>query len=336
VNVSRLKGLKGKQDKAKRKQHASGALSALFGVTHNSFNGHSAAWVASKVKLDRGGFIEYAFNEAELLAHVAGVKTSYEDGCTPVVLLDVEETFLGKVSAAAYAKAAVEVQQRIQAENPGKPFYILELMNEPYNLGPKGSNAKDYALICKATYEAFEAAKIPLWPAVGGTMLLVAAHLTYQLKVTETEGGAFSDYTTGHGWIRDFAEAWPEGLTKVNGWTSHPYGEPNTEVSHEGNNEIASAKTQHEQAVLVGFSAVGTNNWWVTEFGYNVGGGGFGGVATAALQASKLLEALEQLEKCHNEGWLTAIMVYADGLTEWGIWERPAAETLKTFAQAHG
>jgi len=308
----------------------------IFGVDGNSSNGHSATWSAAGVKGDRGGFVEYSYSEPELLAHLAGTTASYADGCLPVVLIGVEGQYLGKITPANYAKAFREAVEKVRTENPNRPYYAFEIINEPYDCGPNGSNAADYAAICKATYEAVEAAGIPLWPHAGGVMLLVAAHLTYQKKTSETVGGEFSDYTTGHGWIKDFAEAWPESLTKVNGWTSHPYGKPR-EAAHEGNNGIRSAKVQHENAVACGFNTTGTNNWWVTEFGYNVGGAEekSESVKTNAEQASKLQEALEELQEFHSEGWLKAVFAYADEDGGWTLWGKEAQTVLTTWAAAH-
>lgn len=309
----------------------------IFGVQSNSANGHSATWTAARVRGDRGGNIEYNYNDAELIAHLAGVKASYEQGCLPITLIEVGQMYLANIVPLTYAAKFLEAVVAVRAANPGKPYYVFEIINEPFNCGSNGSNASDYAAICKATYEALETAKVPLWPAAGGVMLLVAAHMTYQKKISEKVGGAFSDWTTGGGWLKDFIEAWPAAKEKVNGWTSHPYGEPNVEASHEGNNEIASAFLQHEQAVLLGYGPTGTNNWWITEFGFGVPPvSGHGAVATEALQASKLKESLEQMLPWHAAGWLTAVNVFADGITEWGIWGKTAQGVLTAFASAHG
>lgn len=315
----------------------SAVTTLLLGIEANSANGHAPTWTAGKIKGDRGEFIEYNYNEAELIAHVEGVKASYTAGCVPITLVEVSQVYLANIVPATYATKFREVVEAVRSKNPGKPYYVFEIINEPYNCGSNGSNASDYALICKAVYEAIEAAAIPLWPTAGGVILLCAAHMTYQKKTSEKVGGAFSDWTTGGGWMKDFLEAWPAGKTKVNGWTSHPYGEPKTEATHEGNNEISSAKLQHEQAVLLGFNATGTNNWWITEFGYGLPPvAGHGAVATEALQASKLKEALEEMLTFRQEGWLKAAIVFADQGAEWGLFGKTGQGVLTAFGAIHG
>lgn len=320
-------------------RHRASVEGLLLGIEENTGNGHAeSVWVPAKIKLDRGSFVEFSYNEGSLLEHVAGgSKLSYEKGTTPIVLLGVSKTYLANIVPATYAKAFREVVEQVKTTNPGKPYYVFEIINEPYFCGEKGSNASDYAAICKATYEEIEAHSIPLWPAAGGVILLCGAHLTYQKKVSEKVLGAFSDYTKGEGWMFDFKTAWPGSTTKVNGWTSHPYGEPGASNS-EGNNNIGSTAVQHENAVSLGFTETGTSNWWVTEVGYRVGGGtGPGEGCTEATQSSKLKEALEQLLGYHNEGWLKAICVFSDGTTEWGIDSpRPAQAMYTAFGEAHG
>src|SRR6185437_8733586 len=336
--MSRITGIPpGKKGKAARKQGKSPGI--LFGVNNNDENGHSAEWVAAKVLGDRGGFVEFTYNEAEFIAHVeGGTNLSYSLGLTPSILIGVANAYLGGINANTYATACVNAITAVRGKNPGKPYYVFELINEPYNCGEKGSNAADYALICKAVYEKVEAAGIPLWPATGGVMLLCAAHLTYQLKTSEKVAGAFSDYTTGGGWMKDFITAWPGAATKVNGWTAHPYGFPKTEPTHEGNNNIRSAKLQRENAFAVGFgNCPGINNWWLTEFGYNIHAGeGIAFVPDAATQAAKLKEALEEVEEFRQEGWCKAAIVFADGTVEWGIDAKPAQKVLEEFAIKHG
>lgn len=315
----------------------SAVTTLLLGIEANSANGHAPIWTAGKIKGDRGEFIEYSYNEAELIAHVEGVKASYTAGCVPVTLVEVSKSYLANIVPATYAAKFREVVEAVRSKNPGKPYYVFEIINEPYNCGEKGSNASDYALICKAVYEAVEGAGIPMWPTAGGVMLLCAAHLTYQKKTSEKVAGEFSDYTTGHGWMKDFLEAWPASKEKVNGWTSHPYGEPKVAASAEGNNNIRSAKLQHEQAVALGFGATGTNNWWITEVGYGLPPvAGFGAVATEALQASKLGEALEEMLTFRTEGWLKAIIVFADQGAEWGLFGKTGQGVLTAFGVAHG
>lgn len=342
--MSRVLGVPpGKQGKGQRKK---GGVSTplVFGIQNSISNGHNAAYAAGtgkKISANRERTITYNEVGAELTEDLAAIKVGYENFTHTSTIIGVNNAFLANVVPATFGTGAREIVEKVMTQNPGQPYYIFELINEPYNDGEKGSNASDYAKLVQAAYEAVEAAKIPLWPAAGGAMLLVAAHMTYQKKTSEKVAGEFSDWTTGHGWMKDLIEAWPGGAAKINGWYSHPYGEPNVAASAEGNNHIASGKLQHDTAVTLGFNSTGTNNWWFTEFGYDVSaGGGFGEGNTIEQQRTKLKQALEQMLPWRAEGWLKGVIVFADGAANWGIWgaaegER-AAKMFKEFAEAHG
>lgn len=324
------------------KGSGSGPVANTFhiGITHNSFAGHSATWAPSKVLYDRGGFLEIEVGEAEAIPHALGaVKLSLEDGLKPILLIEpTEGLVLSKVVVATYAKGVKEIVKAVEEAHPSQVIY--ELINEPYFKGPhEKSNAKDYANLIKAAYEEVESLKLAKMPT-----LLVAGFLTYEEVNAEGVGTkAFSDYTVGRGWLKDIATQWPEGLVKINGFTSHPYGEPKVAATGEGNNNIRAGKLQHEQAVILGFSVAATNNWWFTEFGYYdktqtaTPYTGFGSVVSQAEQASKLKEALEEEQIFAEEGWLKGALYFSDHETEgWNIFGRTAQGTLTTFAGVHG
>lgn len=311
----------------------------IFGVERNSEAGHFATWIGGNVTCDRG--ITNVYNNPGMVSEaVAEVGAALAKGFARVVFqLGCEQKLLSEVSASGYGKALKEVVKALEEAHPGKVVY--ELINEPYFCGPhQKSNASDYAAIIKAAYEEVEALGLPKMPT-----LLVAGFLTYERVNGSGVGlGTFSDYTAGAGWLKDILTAWPTAATKINGFTSHPYGEPKVAATGEGNNNIRAAKLQHEQAVALGYAPAATSNWWITEIGYydkaHESGEkytGFGAVATEAEQSGKLKEALEEVLVFHEEGWCVAVSVFTDHEGEgWNIWGRTAQATLTTFAEAHG
>lgn len=312
----------------------------LFGIYRNRAGGHSATWLANKIRLDRGdtssGSPEIVWNEGTPAQAVTQITNSLAAGLQPFMIINIDDgELLSKVSLSGFSTAAKNIIKAVEEAHPGKTRY--EIVNEPQFKGPQGkSNAKDYANICKATYEAVEAA------GFGHVPMLVTCFETYEIVSSEgVKTGTFSSYTSGGGWMKDFVTAWPEAPKKVNGLVSHNYGAPKVAPSGEGNNNIRSAQLHHETALSLGFVCASLQAHWATEFGYwdeSIGGPQeFGGAANAAAQASKLKEALEEMLKFSEEGWFAGCLYFADNTGEpWGIWGKEAATIYEAFALAHG
>lgn len=310
---------------------ASSAGKLVFGLNSNSSKGHSATWTAANILGDRSDHLDVDYGESPATVSSA-VGTSLADGCTvPLVIINTpESTVLHAINPATYAASVKAIVERVKADHP--TVTTFELINEPPFKGPhRKSNAVDYAAIVKATYEACAG-------LLSTTTLLVAAWATYEI-VTEAgvQTGTFSDIHHEGGWLHDIAHSahGPYLKEHVNGWVSHAYGAASGAANSEGTGGFASASDQHAKAVSEGFNATGTNNWWITEVGFNIGGGGAEGVPTAAAQAAALQTILNTALGYYTQGWLKAIFIYDDGNSGFNIYGREAQTVYTTFATAH-
>jgi hypothetical protein len=312
----------------------------LFGV-NGAFNDH-AYWTGKNVVGDRGGSIVAVWNnttekmEGEGKSSVASFITAVGErltaGLTPVIQIDAE-VYLGKINAKNFGKAAAKLIEETMAAHPTATLW--EIINEPYYSpnGPKGSNAKEYAEICKEVYAYVEAAVTAKTIAVMPS-LSVFTWGSYTKKTSENVEGSVSSPSKGEGWIVDFFAAWPEGKKKVNTYSFHGYGS-NTSQNVYGGQDFGFAAAASAHAILVSQGAVAANNMYVTECGYNretLSGG------TEAIkeeeQAEKTKQILEKAWEYYGEGWLKGVLIYNNSSTGWGIYGKPAGTTLTAYAVA--
>ncbi len=311
----------------------------LFGIDSGGATpdrGHSATWVSHKVIVERGSpFLDFEYTASPMTvsAHVgealaAGI-------LVPLVLINVnDETLLHNVTPATYAEKAAAIIKKVTEEHP--TVTTFELINEPYLKGAKpesggkqypGSNASDYADCVYETYKKVAE------EGITGVTLLVAAYGTYQKVDAEGVGtGEFSEVRNGEGWVADILSTQTSlkegGAHAITGWTSHPYGKP-VDVNSEADYGFLSVITSREAAKL--HKGAGVNNWWITEVGFKIEGS-----ETEALQASQLLEDLEQAQLLGEAGWLKGFIVYADSEEVWNIYGKVAGTTYENFANEHG
>jgi hypothetical protein len=309
------------------KSTVKGRPGLLYGINSNSAQGHSAIWVAHNVLGDRSNHLDVAPTDSPAEVSEA-VATSLADGCQPLVIINTEDAKpLSNVNPSEYASGARAIIQRVVADHP--TVRTFELINEPYFKGPQHkSNASDYANIVAKAYE--EVATLGLQ----GIRLLVAGWGRYELVDGSGEGtGKVSDPEQGGGWIHDMAVQQPGLRQVVNGWTSHPYGAPEGPSEHHEYGMTATAD-QRNDAALAGFNAPGRNDWWITEVGFELGGGA-NGASSEASQAKDILTALSRALAWHGEGWLRGIFIYDDGASGYNIYGRAAGATLARFATEH-
>lgn len=317
-----------------------------FGICNNQAAGHSATWLASRVRYDRSTGVQCGYSEAGAATKmVEGVAKDLEHGVKPIVIIDVgNSTLLSTVSATTYGEKFAEIVLAVEEAHPGVTIY--EVMNEPEGKGPHGrSNAADYAACAKSAYTHVEALglKVPMLVYSGGVYVIVNS----EGKTGAELGGGdtFSDPATGGGWLKDLVTAWPEAVSKVTGLTSHNYGRAGE--NQEYKTGIKSVKEQNRLAKELGFACASTQSWWMTEFGFfdEAIGGAWSlssKAANAAEQASLLKAAVEELVLFAEEGWLAGIVAFTDhetgGSTEkaWSLWGNEAGADYRALAAAHG
>jgi hypothetical protein len=300
----------------------------IYGINSNSAGGHSAIWVAHNVLGDRSNNLDVG-PEANPTEVSEAVATSLADGCRPLVIINTEDSRpLSNVNPSEYASGARAIIQRVVADHP--TVRTFELINEPYFKGPQHkSNASDYANIVAKTYEAVASL------GMRDIKLLVAGWGRYELVNGGGEGtGKLSDPEQGGGWIHDMAVQQPGLRQVVNGWTSHPYGAPEGPSEHHDYGMTATAD-QRNDATLAGFNAAGRDNWWITEVGFELGGGGANSAGSETSQARDILTVLSRALAWHSEGWLRGILIYDDGGSGYNVYGRAAGVTLARFATAH-
>lgn len=317
----------------------------LFGV-NGAYEDH-VYWTENNVKADRGGgklvlvwnnstekFAPEAGTMSELIAAIGERLTA---GITPIVQFDIEDTlYLGKVNAKNFGKAGAVALAEIMAVHSTGVEY--ELVNEPYLRGPKGSNASTYAELCREFYKYCEedvtAKTIPSLPT-----LRVFGWGRYTKKTAEETAGEESKPEYGHGWIADFFATWPEGKTKINGYTCHAYGyvagtNPGLLVYEGRDSGFAMVGSVHAKLVEQGASAA--NNILVSECGFNrTELAGATEAIKEAEQATLTQQILERAWEYYAEGWLRGILLYNNSSTGWGIYGKPAGAVLAAFAAAH-
>ena len=300
----------------------------IYGINSNSAQGHSAIWVAHNVLGDRSNHLDVGATDSPAEVSEA-VATSLADGCQPLVIINTEDSRpLSNVNPSEYASGAKAIVRRVVADHP--TVRTFELINEPYFKGPQHkSNASDYANIVAKTYEEVATLGMP------DIKLLVAGWGRYELVNGSGEGtGKMSDPERGGGWIHDMAVQQPGLRQVVNGWTSHPYGAPEGPGEHHEYGMSATAD-QRNDAALAGFNPAGLGDWWITEVGFELGGGGESGASSEASQAKDILTALSRALVWHSEGWLRGIFIYDDGTSGYNVYGRAAGATLARFATEH-
>jgi hypothetical protein len=312
---------------------AASAAPMVWGVDGGSVdNGHAATYTGANILGGRGfAGLDYEYTTSPATVS-ASVGESLAAGISvPLVIIETPyETQLSSINPVTYATDATAIIKRVVTDHPS--VKVFELINEPNERGvkfgsSKGSNAADYAVIVKDTYETVKA------EGIAGVTLLAFAHGTYA-KVGP--GGEFVEWSNnseaGRGWIGDMLTAQPSLKKLINGWSIHPYGSPTGE---EVNADSGFLTTKQLRAKVRAEKGSGAGNWWITEVGFNLGGEPPTGVKTEAEQSEKLSADLNTAWTWHKAGWLHALYVYSDNDGGWGLWGRSALSTYTTFASAH-
>lgn len=315
----------------------------LFGV-NGAFNNH-ATWTPQNVLGDRGLNTEIVWeNTAEAFENVSTkiteIGTSIAAGLTPVCLLNTSDTlFLGKINATNFGKAAAKVIQETIASYPTATLW--EIINEPYakaGAAKLGSNAADYAALCKAVYTEVEKlvseGKIPAMPTL---LVMVTGPYTKTSSSEVKEEESYPEKPSGKkGWIPDFFTAWAAGKTKINGYSTHPYPYENHQFAVVGHQEKGVFAGAAQHAILVAQGAVAANRLYYTEYGCTreeLPGG------TEAIkeeeQAAVYETQLRALWQQYGEGWLKGALAFNNNSTGFGIYGKPAATALTGFASTH-
>lgn len=307
------------------------ADSIAWGFTHA--NKGAATWLSAGAKIQRGSELgiepEYNAPPAEV---VAGVKRAIGEGFTPIVMIQTPQaTVLSAVSTAAFGEGVAAIIAAVEAAYPQQVVY--ELINEPFFKGPHGkSNAADYGKLIKSAYEHVAALKLGAMP-----QMLVAAFGTYEMVNGAGEGTAvFSDVYKGEGWIADVCKELGGQLTAINGWAIHPYGLASGPGDNEDNFALSVAADYRGRIFQEG--AGGSENIWITEFGYAVIAGESKGaeVKTEAERLAAFKAALPRIWRWMQEGWLTACVFYAaEAAAKWNLINTTSGAYVASFIAAH-
>lgn len=328
-----------------KEEGGGGAHPLKFGINGNKE--HTSAWVPNKVNWLRAAGNprlepEYTtgMSEGTMITRAnevsAAVGTAIAEGWSPVVLINPPDSYQwdASVTPANYGAFVLKVVQTVIGAHPTAK--IFELGNEPFGhiegANPKTS-AKAYAESVKAAYEAVSKAGIALAPQSGGVTLLVAMAGEYSLD----EGATWKH------WVTDVATTLGSTVKAlVNGFTEHPYGlayaTTGEEAAHisEDNHTFLSMVHRREQTTAQGFPTYANNNWWMTEFGFDILGGSAAKVPDQKTQREQYEKWLAKSLKAAEEGWLTAIFPYNQNDATFGIYGREAQTTYAQFALAHG
>ena len=263
------------------------------------------------------------------------LKTSESEGFTSDMVLvgntpDTEP--LANVNISTWTPAALK--QVEEAAEHG--VTLMEVGNEMFLKGPRCENCDPlkepvkYAEMFVSLSKAVEAAGIK------GVRLLFDSFGDYE----EFQGGPWSQVAHGGGWLATAAKAEPELLSRVAGFTMHPYGEAGE--NNENDWGPGALKVEHEQTVSLGFASTG---YYVTEFGVELDAGGVTGSTSLANQAEKITAVYDELI---SDGFVKGIWYYQthdDGTGKWGLIEpqesgsspfvpRPSLAVVSSFALA--
>lgn len=194
---------------------------------------------------------------------------------------------------------------------------LLEVGNEMYAKGPgkrcghctEDAEPARYAEMFVSLSKAAEAA------GVSGVELLFDSFGSYE----EGPGGPWSKACCGGGWLATAVKAEPELLTRVDGFTMHPYGEPGTNLKDDRGPGALDA--EHQQALALGFR---NTQYYVTEYGVAIRG---------KITASALARQATQITAAYTEmlgfGFVSGIWYFEthDDVTgNWGLVEPQSSE----------
>lgn len=283
-------------------------------------NGHTATWAANNILTSRGGALEVEFNSTPATISAAVGEALTAGVIHPIVLIETPQgVVLSAVSPSAFGAGVAAIVNGCKADHPTAEV-LYELVNEPYIRGPhNASNASDYALLCKAAYEAVN----------DPTQILIvsAGAGNYTTVNGAGEATGTSDITQNAGWLHDMAVSASGTYLKahVNALGIHPYGPSSGPTDREGHRGLSMVPELRSRAYREGF-LLGSQAIYLTEFGY--------GTSEAA---ENLPVALERCWSWYREGWLKLVNIYTDNVGgEDDIYAEPVAKAIYTsFASTH-
>ncbi len=196
-------------------------------------------------------------------------------------------------------------------EAAGDGETLLEVGNEMYLKG-------NFCAGCGRTIEPVKYAEM----FIALSRAVEAAHITSVKLLFDSygdyqavEGGPWSQIWTGGGWLAAAAHAEPELLSRVDGFTMHPYGRAGENRSNDSGPVALSV--QHEQAVSLGFQHT---DFYATEFGVPVEG--LPDPSSLALQAEVIESVYDELISYGFVKGIWYYQVHDDSTGQWGLIER--------------
>jgi cell division septation protein DedD len=153
-----------------------------------------------------------------------------------------------------------------------------------------------------------------------------------------TDGGPWSQVNNGGGWLHDALAANPSLRTQVKGFTDHPYGAVNENSADDSGGQ--SLVALHNNAVSLGYP--NTDQWYITEVGFNIGCSSTSCATDQQDQAGKVTTEMNFLLGLpYVRGiWWFQTHDYSGG-NNWGLQNndstlRPSGVAYAGFARAEG
>lgn len=312
-----------------REQYAVAALQAAGGASGTvpvSYNpqgssGCENASYGGRLKVGVMNLGSYAYLGAARIFHDAGINYTREDvgnggsvpascgggnvcaalqaGIAPLVLF---EDYAGSNMPSEIVNLARNLDSLAKQYPIMSQMRAIEFGNEMWQ-GTSGpaEDASTYGAQYDAAHRALAAA------GLGGWKLLAAA--------TAICGDQYSSPA----WINEVIAAQSSGASEIDGWTVHPYGPMNTDLTPDcpGPHGYGwpDAKDWHDIAVKAGSNAP----WYVTEVGQCVGGFGCNRAVSLDEQAADMTQYLNDAAR---EPWIAAFFwyqTYDDGTGWYGL-----------------